>query len=180
MLERDFPFHELQGVIVHLDEVLTMSARMAVTTGDLAWERRYRQFEPVLDDAIKNVINLAPNALQSGADDFVAKPCLEDGLLENMRALLNIAYDYEELRGISSEAVAGVPSLSAEKPGQLPWELIEELRNATLSGNKKLLEELILKVRDAEDAGSANALQELAANYEYDPLTGFLEESCCR
>ena len=44
---------ELQGVIVHLDEVLTMSARMAAATGDLAWERRYRQFDPQLDAAVK-------------------------------------------------------------------------------------------------------------------------------
>ena len=36
---------------------------------------------------------------QSGADDFLAKPCREDELLEKMRALLNIAYDYEEMTG---------------------------------------------------------------------------------
>jgi PAS domain S-box-containing protein len=33
----------------------------------------------------------------SGADDFLAKPCHEDELLEKIRALLNIAYDYEEM-----------------------------------------------------------------------------------
>ena len=31
----------LQGTIIHLDEVLTMSARMAALTGDGQWERRY-------------------------------------------------------------------------------------------------------------------------------------------
>jgi hypothetical protein len=49
---------ELRGVIVHLDEVLTMSARMAAATGDLAWERRYRQFEPQLDAAVKEATAL--------------------------------------------------------------------------------------------------------------------------
>jgi hypothetical protein len=50
---------ELRGVIVHLDEVLTMSARMAAVTGDSRWEERYRQFEPQLDAAIKETTEFA-------------------------------------------------------------------------------------------------------------------------
>jgi PAS domain S-box-containing protein len=49
---------ELRGVIVHLDEVLTMSARMAAATGDLQWEERYRRFDPQLDAAIKETIKI--------------------------------------------------------------------------------------------------------------------------
>jgi hypothetical protein len=60
----------------------------------------------------------------------------------------------------------------------LPRELIEEIRNATLTGNKKLLDELILKVPGAGDAESAQGLQELADRYEYDALTQLLEEAC--
>ena len=115
---------------------------------------------------------------QSGADDFLAKPCREDELLEKMRALLNIAYDYEEVS--EAEKPSLLPrrrALSAERLGQLPRELVEELRNATLSGNKKLLDKLILKVRETEDAESARALQELADKYEYDALTRLLEEA---
>ncbi|MFZ3183394.1 MAG: ATP-binding protein [Pseudomonas sp.] len=55
---RDLRLQELSGRIVHLDEVLTMSARMAATTGDLQWERRYRQFEPQLDAIIKETLQL--------------------------------------------------------------------------------------------------------------------------
>ena len=57
-----FQVQELRGRIVHLDEVLTMSARMAVTTGDPQWEQRYRQFEGELDAAIQNAIALVPDA----------------------------------------------------------------------------------------------------------------------
>jgi len=60
--ERLFQIQELQGVITHLDEVLTMSARMSAATGDLAWERRYLHFEPILDAAIKKIIHLEPDA----------------------------------------------------------------------------------------------------------------------
>ena len=117
---------------------------------------------------------------QSGADDFVAKPCSEDQLLETMRTLLNVAYNYEEVSGAEGELLAGVSTLNADGLGKLPRELVEELRNATLSGNKKLLDRLILKVSEVEDTGCARALQALADKYEYDALTRLLEESCHR
>ncbi len=53
-IERDFRVVELHGTIKHLDEVLTMSARMAAATADLSWESRYLAFEPRLDAAIKD------------------------------------------------------------------------------------------------------------------------------
>jgi PAS domain S-box-containing protein len=119
-------------------------------------------------------------AFQSGVDDFVSKPCNEDELLTKIKAHLNVAYDYEEVSGSETEPVARVSALSAERLRQLPEELIEELRNATLSGNKNLMDKLILKVRETGQAESAHALQELADNYEYDSLTNSLEEACRR
>jgi len=112
---------------------------------------------------------------RSGADDFLSKPCREDDLLDKMRALLNITYDYEEMSG----AEAGLYALRTEKLGELPQALIEELRNAIFSGNIRRLNELILQVREISDAGSAKALQELADKYDYDALMQLLEESCC-
>jgi CheY-like chemotaxis protein len=113
-----------------------------------------------------------------GADGFVAKPCHEDDLLEKMRTLLRIAYDYEETSMTHEQSAAGAPVLNSERLRLLPRELIEEIRNATLTGNKKLLDELILKVPGAGDAESAQGLQELADRYEYDALTQLLEEAC--
>jgi signal transduction histidine kinase/CheY-like chemotaxis protein len=113
----------------------------------------------------------------SGADDFLAKPCREDQLLEKMRALLHVTYEYEELGGNEGQPVAGVPALSAEKLRQLPRDVIEELRSATAGGSKRRLDQLILKVRETEDAESADALQELANKYEYDTLSRLLEEA---
>jgi CheY-like chemotaxis protein len=118
------------------------------------------------------------SVLQSGADDFLAKPCREDELLEKIRALLNLAYDYEEASPDEDQSPAGAAVLSAERLARLPQELIEEIRNATLSGNKKLLDKLILQVPDAGDAEAARALQGLADKYEYDALTRLLEQVC--
>jgi PAS domain S-box-containing protein len=58
----------LRGVIAHLDEVLTMSARMAAATGDSRWEERYRNFEPQLDAAIKESINIGASSSKSAKE----------------------------------------------------------------------------------------------------------------
>jgi PAS domain S-box-containing protein len=119
-------------------------------------------------------------AAESGADDFLAKPCTEDDLLEKIRRLLKVTYDYEEPDGTEIQSAAGPHAASAEKLMQLPRELIEEIRIATRTGNKRLLDQLILKVPEAGDAESAHALQALADKYEYEALTRLLEEACVR
>ncbi|NQT20038.1 MAG: PAS domain S-box protein, partial [Planctomycetes bacterium] len=48
--------------ILHLDEVLTMSARMAALTGKTEWIDRYHQYEPELDRLIKEAMAMAPSA----------------------------------------------------------------------------------------------------------------------
>jgi PAS domain S-box-containing protein len=117
---------------------------------------------------------------ESHADAFLGKPCLENELLERMRALLNIDYDYEENSPAEGQPLAEAARFNGERLGQLPLQLIEELRDATLSGSKKLLDQLILEVRERGDTRSATALQELADQYNYDALTLLLEEACRR
>jgi two-component system sensor histidine kinase/response regulator len=116
---------------------------------------------------------------QSGADEFLSKPCREDELLEKIRALLNVTYDYEEISEAEGRPLAGMTALSSAL-AQLPLELVEELRNATSIGNKKLLDTLILRVPATGDAEAARSLQELADKYQYDDLTRLLEEACVR
>ena len=65
--QRNFKTVELTGSIIHLDEVLTMSARMAASTGNLEWEKRYREFEPLLDSRINEAMELWPNVFISEA-----------------------------------------------------------------------------------------------------------------
>ncbi|MEO8127048.1 MAG: response regulator [Bryobacteraceae bacterium] len=118
-------------------------------------------------------------AMATGADAFVAKPCLEDELLETMRSLLHITYDYEEVKGGGGSDPTARSSQS-ETLDSLAPPLLAELLSATLDGNKRLLDKLILQVRQSEDAGAADTLQNLADHYEYDSLTRLLEEACQR
>ena len=82
-----FQAQELRGRIIHLDEVLTMSARMAVTTGDPKWERPYRQFEGELDAAIQSAIALVPDTGSTEQTDAanVALIGMEDRAFELVR-----------------------------------------------------------------------------------------------
>jgi PAS domain S-box-containing protein len=60
--EQAFKIFELKGLILQYDEILTMSTKMASATGDLYWEQRYRSFEPQLDEALKELVIIEPNA----------------------------------------------------------------------------------------------------------------------
>jgi DNA-binding response OmpR family regulator len=114
------------------------------------------------------------SAVESGADDFVAKPCREDELLEKMRSLLSITYQYQDLDDENQETGA----LTTEKLADLPRDLVEEIREATLAGNKKLLDKLTVQVQTAGHLESAQALQILVDKYDYDTLTQLLEAVC--
>ncbi len=50
---------ELQGTIAYLDEWLTMSAQMAVCSGETRWSERFEEAAPKLEAAIVEVTNLA-------------------------------------------------------------------------------------------------------------------------
>jgi len=162
--------------------LILMDVRMPVMDG-LEATRRIKAHPRGKETAI---IALTASALdddrlavsQCGVDDFVMKPCREDDLLDKMRKFLQIAYDYEEADATESRPVAAVAALRAERLAPLPRKLVEELLTATSNGNKRLLDKLILKMRETEDPRSAQTLQELADGYEYDAMTRFLEEAC--
>ncbi len=58
-MQRAVRVAELRGTIAHLDEYLTMSARVAALSGDARWIRRYDEAEPRLDAAINEAVTLA-------------------------------------------------------------------------------------------------------------------------
>jgi methyl-accepting chemotaxis protein PixJ len=66
-VERQFEMEKRSSEIKYLDEVLTMSARMAATTGNAKWEKRYNNFVPKLDDAIKYTLDNSNAAIRAQA-----------------------------------------------------------------------------------------------------------------
>ena len=133
------------------------------------------------------VIALTASAMQddrravemSGADDFLAKPCGEDALLEKIASHLHITYEYEQNQSAGHHP-AGAEALTAERLRQFPLAFVEQLRHATLSGNKGILDKLISGISDSADPDAAQALQELVDRYDYDALNQLLEDACQR
>jgi signal transduction histidine kinase len=113
---------ELGGQIIHLDEVLTMSARMAAVTGEPEWEARYRSFEPVLDGAIAEATRLSPEASRTFAEqtkqanvklveiEHRALDLVREGRLADAHALL-FSGEYEGQKWVYQ---SGVNELLAE------------------------------------------------------------------
>jgi CheY-like chemotaxis protein len=115
-------------------------------------------------------------ALESGVDDFLAKPCAEGDLFQRMRKHLGLDFQFEEDEAQEENAVniAG-PAGTAGVCRNLPIDLIVELQQAVGNGEKGVLDELIEKVAGLDKA-AARVLRQLADNYEYDALTNLLEE----
>ncbi len=82
---QELRLQQLIGRVIHIDEVLTMSARMAAVTGDPRWEQRYREAEPKLEAAIQAAIQLA--AGDAGAFDRI------DAANRELVAMENRAFD---------------------------------------------------------------------------------------
>jgi methyl-accepting chemotaxis protein PixJ len=61
---KQFDLQKISSETVYLDEALTMSARMLVSTGDLQWERRYSKLAEKGDVAMKKFVTSIPPELQ--------------------------------------------------------------------------------------------------------------------
>lgn len=101
-------------------------------------------------------------ALNNGADDYLAKPFREAELFDKVRALLGVAYDYDE----PPPAAAGAPPpVPGELLAGLPADLRERVRAAARGGDFDRLAELAAAAESA-DRGAAAALRGLAARYD--------------
>jgi methyl-accepting chemotaxis protein PixJ len=123
-IDKQFKLQDLSGQVIHLDEVLTMSARMAASTGDRKWEERYNKFVPQLDEAIQGVLKDVPTAMQVDPEktDTANKKLVD---LETQSFTLNhqgkskaalsllLGSEYERQKAIYSDGING--TLSALK-----------------------------------------------------------------
>lgn len=76
---KQFRLQRLSDRTAYLDEVLTMSAYMAASTGDIKWVGRYHRFEPELTKVIEEIIQTSPTA----KTDFNQTKIANDKLVEH-------------------------------------------------------------------------------------------------
>jgi CheY-like chemotaxis protein len=113
----------------------------------------------------------------SGADHFLAKPCLEDELFEAIRRLLHVNYDYENGNADDGGEAVDPVALVSKGLEQLAPELRQQLHDAIASGKKREIDQAILRVGESGDICTANALGQLAGKYAYDTLMQLLGEA---
>lgn len=157
-------------------ELILMDMRMPEMDGLEAT----RAIKAMADGAAPVIIILTANAngedrrraMDSGADDFLSKPCREEELLGRIRTHLGIEYRYD-----GEDSPCEAEPVAPHSGGvELPSELSTALRAAVLDGDKQRLDGLIRDVKEC-DPRSARTLQQLADKYEYDALTEWLERS---
>jgi PAS domain S-box-containing protein len=112
--------------------------------------------------------------MESGVDDYLSKPCKEDDLLEKIQTHLGLEYRYAEEE--PSQPAAASPAPLERELLELPLELIAELQQTIVDGDKYRLDELIRAIEE-QDPGTASSLQELADRYDYDALAHVLAEA---
>jgi CheY-like chemotaxis protein len=115
-------------------------------------------------------------AIESGVDDFLAKPCAEDELLLKAQEHLGLEFQFEEEKTRDPEnAGSAVHAVATDVCRTLPPDLVVELQQAVANGEKDVLDRLIARVAELDEP-AARTLKHLADNYAYDELTNLLEE----
>ena len=176
---------ELRGIIAHLDETLTMSARVAALSGDLRWVQRYDEAEPRLDAAIDEAIALATPVeaveLARTTDDANRRLVeLERASFVQVRAGNRAAawslLDGREYAGLKAVYASGMKAFGADLEGSAARRNADLLTRARLEiiglvlGGLILLAAATLAMRDQSRLRVALAHTQAVARH--DPLTG--------
>ncbi|MEI6606256.1 MAG: PAS domain S-box protein [Verrucomicrobiota bacterium] len=118
--------------------------------------------------------NVQREALDAGADDFLAKPFREEELFEKIRLLLGAEYEYdsEEVEAAPMSAV-NTPLSSPDALASLPAVLLEQIRSAAIAADYDILLELIRDV-EPHNKDLSHVLDALVKRYSYEQLLDLL------
>jgi methyl-accepting chemotaxis protein len=112
----DIAIIDLSNQVTYLDEVLTSSARLATSTGDQRWEKRYLEYVPKLDQVIaetKKLLPLIDSSSITNTDEANAKLVVietkafeltKQGKLSEAKALL-LGSEYEQQKSIYTKGI---------------------------------------------------------------------------
>jgi CheY-like chemotaxis protein len=114
-------------------------------------------------------------ALESGCDDFVHKPLNEQEIFGMMRKHLGVRFIYEEgeRQKVKDERQKAEAVLTPEALAALPAEWLECLEQGAQRADFLLLSKVIAQIR-AQDAKLADALAQLAEDFEYDKMLALM------
>ena len=112
--------------------------------------------------------------LAAGCNEMITKPLQDHEIFEMMSRFLDIEYIYEEKREAAPARVPMV-ELTAAMLADLPEELLQELRQATLSLNREAISAVIDRIEPlAPD--TAKGLRALLDDFQIGRIRDLLEE----
>jgi len=155
--------------------LVLMDMKMPVMDGYEAI-RRIRSDPKLRDTAIVAVTASAfvedrRAILETGADDFLSKPFRDHDLFARIRARLDVEYSYAEPEALEG-SLADTRQMLALTPdplGKLPPELVDQMRDATVSADLDRLNQLIDEA-EQHDVAITQSLRDLAAAFDYEGL----------
>jgi signal transduction histidine kinase/ligand-binding sensor domain-containing protein/CheY-like chemotaxis protein len=113
--------------------------------------------------------------LSEGCDDYVRKPFREEELFDTLHQYLGVTFTYEDvIRSITELSVIDLPELVGQF-ADLPTDLRQDLRQATLLGYAKQINTLI----DTIEPGMpqiAEYLRQLADTYDHQSILALLDQ----
>jgi len=139
--ERTFQVEKLRATFVHLDDKLTMLAKVAATTGNTRLEEQYRPLELQIEPTIQEIKQLTQNDDSQAVTQIDASSVeltkmenqafalLREGRAEQARAILS-SDEYETQKILFSE---GMTSVFAQVENSLDKSLYAERSRAVLS-----------------------------------------------
>ncbi|HEY9699489.1 MAG TPA: PAS domain S-box protein [Trichocoleus sp.] len=110
--------------------------------------------------------------LEAGCDDFVAKPCQEDVLLEKLSEHLGVQYVYQELA--QTARLSFDQASLAEVITQMPDRWITEMYLAVCVGDTQEMQQLLTEI-PASLSFLAQALQQLIYDFQFNQLLYLFE-----
>jgi signal transduction histidine kinase/ligand-binding sensor domain-containing protein/CheY-like chemotaxis protein len=111
--------------------------------------------------------------LSAGCDDFLRKPFRSAEIFDIMHKHLGVNYVYEEVTDTAPEAA---DSLTPDALRALPGELLTQMEQAAIGLDIDLMSNLIEQIRQQNEP-LANALAQLAHNFQYDRLSDLIEQA---
>jgi signal transduction histidine kinase/CheY-like chemotaxis protein len=111
--------------------------------------------------------------LASGADDMIVKPFREETIFEKLAEHLGVRFRYEEPAGPAA-ASAGNGSVTPERLGALPPEIVEALRLALLTGDPGATRDVARRIEPLDEPLAAEILAAVRS-YRFEDLLAAVE-----
>jgi CheY-like chemotaxis protein len=114
--------------------------------------------------------------LSTGCDDFIRKPFREADIFDALRKHLGVSFVYDETAASPPSTQTDTDAITPDAIAALPADLVTNLYQAIIDGDKDLMLSLIDQIRSSNKP-LANALTALVNNFRYKQLLNLTQSA---